>query len=171
MHAMIGRADASLGARSWDEALRWAVSVSSREKRPIGSLQAWGHGGWGDMRMGASHLDERQLEPRSELAPLLDELRSTLAGPASLIWLRCCSAFGHRGRTFASGLADRLGCRVAGHTFVIGFFQSGTHVLAPGEAPSWDPAEGVRFDSGRAVGALGSSPFAPSTVTCLHFDP
>ena len=68
-------------------------------------------------------------------------------------------------------LADRVGCRVAGHTHVIGFFQSGTHVLRPGETPSWSPTEGVRFDGSEAVGALGSSPFAPSTITCLHCDP
>src|SRR5690606_32670414 len=93
--------------------------------------------------------------------------RDSLAGPDALFWLRCCSAFGHTGRLFARAAADRLGCRVAGHTHIIGFFQSGTHSVAPGEEPGWDPREGVRFRDGSPAGALGSAPGAPNTISCL----
>jgi hypothetical protein len=122
------------------------------------------------MQIGATSLRSDALRTSDSLASSVDALRDALAGPDALVWLRCCSAFGHHGREFARRLADRLGCRVAGHTHIIGFFQSGTHSLAPGALPAWDLAEGVRFDAGKAIGALGSSPRAPNTITCLARD-
>ena len=169
-HRLLGGADAWCGVDSWDEALGWARDVATRRGRPIGSLQAWGHGGWGFMRLGQTRLDAAGLEPASALGTSLDALAGALAGPEALVWLRCCSAFGSEGRHFARMLADRLGCRVAGHTHVIGFFQSGTHSIAPGVDPSWDPTEGVIVREGQAASARGSSPFAPNTVTCMHLD-
>ena len=169
LHRVTARADAVLGARSWDEALRWAVRVSQeRGGTKIASLQAWGHGGWGFMTIGDGRLDASALEPEHALALALDALRAALAGPHALVWLRCCSAFGHHGRHFAAALARRLGCTVAGHTHVIGFLQSGLHVLAPGEEPAWDPREGVLERDGVPTCALGSSVRAPSTVTALR---
>jgi hypothetical protein len=169
LHGVARAADAVVGARSWDEALAWATEVSRARRRPVGSLQAWGHGGWGHMQLGESSLDRRALRREHALAARLDAFRAALA-PDALLWLRCCSAFGHDGRLFARELADRLGARVAGHSFVIGFFQSGTHALSPGAEPDWDPAEGVRFEGDKPAGALGSGPFAPSTITCLTSD-
>src|SRR5262249_37394608 len=91
------------------------------------------------------------------------------SGPEALVWFRCCSAFGYdAGCAFAADAADRLCARTAGHTHIIGFFQSGTHSVRPGAKSSWDPAEGVRWEGGRAAGALGSSAFAPNTITCLR---
>lgn len=119
------------------------------------------------MQLGKTRLDGDALRPNHELAPALDALRGCLAGPDALFWLRCCSAFGHTGRSFAQDLAARLGCKVAGHTHIIGFWQSGTHSLRPGEAPGWDPREGVRFQGRAATAALWSSVDAPNTLSCL----
>ncbi|AGP39838.1 hypothetical protein SCE1572_38310 [Sorangium cellulosum So0157-2] len=170
LHRMRGAADAWLAASSWAEALGWAARTARERGRKIASLQAWGHGGWGYMRLGASRLDEAALRPGSPLDAALDALRAELAGPDAVVWLRCCSAFGHTGQAFARALADRLGCRVAGHTYIIAFYQSGAHSLRPGEAPSWDPREGVRFSGGEPAGALWSSRAAPNTVSCLTSD-
>ena len=69
---------------------------------------------------------------------------------------------------FARALGDYLGARVAGHTFVIGYFQSGLHSLAPGMAPSWSPAEGLsRGTPAAPEAAFGSGPRLPNTVTCF----
>jgi Domain of unknown function (DUF4347) len=167
LHRIARAADASLAATSWDEAIAWAAGVARDRGRPIASLQIWGHGSWGAMRLGASALDGAALLRGHALAPRIDELRAHLEGPEAIVWLRCCSAFGHDGRRFAEDAADRLGCRVAGHTFVIGVFQSGTHSLRPGEKARWDDREGIRFDRGRPAGALMSAPGAPNTVSCL----
>lgn len=169
LHRLAFAADASLGAASWEEALSWAVRVSRENNRPIASLQIWGHGSWGAMRLGPSALDGAALLRRHALGPLLDDLRSRLEGPEAVFWLRCCSAFGHTGRRFAADAADRLGCRVAGHTYVIGFFQSGTHSLRPGETAAWDEREGVQLVRGQPAAALVSTPNAPNTVSCLAF--
>ncbi len=172
LHRVAGAADATFAARSWGEALDWATGTSERLGRPIGSLQAWGHGGWGFMRLGESRLDEAALREDHALADRLDALRARLEGPESLVWLRCCSAFGGDvGRRFAARAADRLGCRVGGHTYVIGVFQSGTHVVRPGEVPAWDRLEGLSLDArGEPIGARWSAPGEPSTISCLTLD-
>ena len=168
VHRLAFAADASLAATSWAEALEWAAAVSRERGRPIGSLQVWGHGGWGSMDIGATSLDRAALRPGHALAAPIDAFKAALAGPESILWLRCCSAFGHTtGQQFAEALAVRLGCRVAGHTFIIGVFQSGTHSLRPGGKATWDAAEGVRRHGGAAVAALTSAPGSPNTVSCL----
>ncbi len=171
MHRVSRAADASRGVESWAEAIAWAVRTADERGRPIGSLQAWGHGGWGYMLLGEGRLDERALAPDHALASLLDDLKRRLAGPDALVWLRCCSAFGQvAGLRFARRLADRLGCRVAGHTYVIGLFQSGTHSLRPGEEPRWDEREGTRYLGSRPQGAMMSLPGAPRTISCFALD-
>jgi hypothetical protein len=168
LHRLTRAADASLGATSWPEALAWAVAISRERGRPIASLQIWGHGGWGSMAIGATALDRAALRPGNALAGPLDAFKGALEGPESIFWLRCCSAFGHStGQQFAEALALRLGCRVAGHTHIIGVFQSGTHSLRPGEKAAWDAGEGVKKSGGQAISALTSTPDAPNTVSCL----
>jgi hypothetical protein len=168
MHRLLRAADATLGARSWDEALAWAASVAEMRGRPIGSIQFWGHGAWGSMLIGRSQIDRAALENNHPMTAGLDRLRRHLVGPEALFWLRCCSAFGgQRGRVFAEKLSSRLGCRAAGHTYVIGFWQSGTHSLKPGDSASWSPQEGLRGQRDRATSALTSSAKEPNTMTCL----
>jgi hypothetical protein len=168
MHRVVRHAHATTGASSWTQALSWATSIARERGRRIGELQIWGHGGWGYMGLGQSRLDLEALTKRSPLADSIDAFRAELSNDA-LFWVRCCSAFGAApGRAFAPALADRLSARVAGHTFIIGGFQSGAHSLSPGDLPTWDPEEGVeRLANGTAV-ARDSSLTAPNTLTCLR---
>ena len=81
------------------------------------------------------------------------------------MWFRTCETFGTRaGHDFAARIADYLGARVAGHTFVIGYRQSGLHALTPGMRPDWSVDEGVADGTSRA---RGSSFRAPRTITAL----
>jgi hypothetical protein len=122
------------------------------------------------MLLGATSLNEGSLAPEHALAPLVDGLRDALAGPDALVWLRCCSGFGAKaGASFARAMTRRLGCRVAGHTYIIGPFQSGTHSVRPGDEPSWDTTEGVVLDAaGNTLRAKWSGPLEPSTISCLR---
>ncbi len=102
--------------------------------------------------------------PIAEVAPLATQL-----APGALVWLRTCESFGaHAGHDFAMRLADTLGARVAGHTFVIGYRQSGLHALAPGQRAAWPADEGLADGSADApLRARGSSWRAPRTITAL----
>jgi hypothetical protein len=162
----LGGVDAWAGVSSWTEALTWATRMTDERGKPIRSLELWGHGGWGSMQMGPTRLDREALGRTHALAPALDAIAERLE-PSGLFWLRCCSAFGGRGRRFAEDLALRLRVRVAGHTYVIHALQSGLHKLDPGERADWDEREGVRFEDGIAKGALSSTFGAPRTVSCF----
>lgn len=160
----LGRIDAARGVASWEEALGWLAT----RPEPIREVQYWGHGSWGGARVGIELLDASALRPAHRLRPALEAVRAQLA-PEALVWFRTCKTFGARaGLDLAARLADFLGARVAGHTFVIGFHQSGLHGLAPGARADWSPDEGLREgtpDTPRR--ARGSRPWAPRTITCL----
>ena len=119
------------------------------------------------MAMGDGRLDA--LTMAGALAPELGALGRALA-PGALVWLRCCSAFGTRaGQDFGAKLADTLGARVAGHTYIIGIWQSGTHSVSPGATADWDHLEGVERDGrGAPLGAAMSTGRAPRTLHCLR---
>ena len=168
MHRLARHADATTGASSWEQALRWATSLARERRARIGELQIWGHGGWGHMGLGPSRLDREALAGEAPLAPALDAFRAVLSNDA-LFWVRCCSAFGApAGRAFAPALADRLSCRVAGHTFIIGGWQSGAHSLAPGDEPAWNPDEGIERREDAPPIPRTSSLTAPNTLSCLR---
>ena len=95
-------------------------------------------------------------------------MRERLA-PDPLIWFRTCETFGAKaGIDFAARLADFFGARVAGHTYIIGFSQSGLHGLAPGARADWSPEEGLAEGTPEApVRAKWSRPWRPRTVTAL----
>jgi hypothetical protein len=153
------------GVRSWEQALRFAIDASQETGLPIADVQVWGHGGWGFMDLGDTRLEKRTLQSLP-----LDELSRVMTEDA-LFWVRCCSAFGaRRGRVFAQELAERVGHRVAGHTYVIGVLQSGTHSLTPGAEPDWPIEEGVVMDEGQATRAKNSGPRQPRTIGCLRLD-
>ncbi len=160
----LGRLDGARGVASWDEALGWLGEA----REPIAEVQYWGHGNWGSARVGSDVLDARALRPLHPLRRRLDAVRERLL-PGALVWLRTCETFGAaRGIDFARRLSDHLGARVAGHTFIIGFHQSGLHGLTPGAVPDWSAAEGLAEgtpDEPRR--ARWSSPFGPRTITCL----
>lgn len=162
LYGALGRIDAWYGAGSWDEALKWLASY--RAPAPIAEVQFWGHGKWGQVLIGDTQLDAALPEPRrSQQSPLL-QVRERLVRGTGLWWFRTCSTFGTaRGQAFARAWASFLGCRVAGHTFLIGLHQSGLHSLGPGESPSWSVDEGVAGEV-----PLWSRPGAPNTITCFH---
>jgi hypothetical protein len=87
-----------------------------------------------------------------------------------LWWFRTCETFGALpGQRFATELADFLGARVAGHTYIIGHVQSGLHTLRPGERPTWSEDEGLREGSpDEPRRAHWSRLRAPNTITCLR---
>lgn len=161
------RLDGSRGVTSWEEGLSWLADHAL--EHPIAEVQFWGHGKWGEARVDGERLDERSLLKGHAHEPLLRRLRARLTDDA-LFWFRTCETFGaDKGHAFARAFTDFLGCDGAGHTFIIGPWQSGLHRLAPGETPHWSADEGIEAGSTAAPErALWSGPRAPNTITCLH---
>jgi hypothetical protein len=166
-----GRLDGSFGATSWDDAFDWLARYEPT--RAIAAIQYWGHGQWGRALVGDDVLDASALLPGHRLAPRIAAVRERLAGEGAdeaLFWLRTCEAFGaNAGHDFAMRLADRLGARVAGHTFIIGAVQSGLRGLRPGHVPDWSANEGIAEGTPeRPLRACGSAPWRPRTISCFH---
>jgi hypothetical protein len=164
MYRSLGRTDDIIGVESWSEAFAWLAARPD----PISEIQYWGHGNWGTARVGDDVLDATALVATHPSHRALESLRERLA-PDALLWFRTCETFGARaGVELAPRLADFLGARVAGHTHVIGFHQSGLHGLAPGMMPDWSPEEGLAEGTPDAPRrARSSRPWAPRTITCL----
>lgn len=160
----LGRLDAVKGVASWGEALSWLAE----QTEPIEELQYWGHGKWGRALVGDESLDASALAPSHALHAGMQALRAQLA-PRALVWFRTCETFGaHAGHDFAVRLSEWLGARVAGHTYIIGFHQSGLHGLEPGARPDWSADEAlVEGTPDAPVRAAWSSMFAPRTITAL----
>lgn len=164
----LGRLHASYGATSWEDALAWLCSVEPA--RAIDEIQFWGHGTWGRVWIGRDRLDVDALvdATHSRHADLV-ALRARLCGPSALLWFRSCSTFGREaGQRFATTWSRFFRCRVAGHTYVIGPWQSGLHSLAPDESPAWSVREGLPDDVDEPTHARWSGPFEPNTISCLH---
>jgi hypothetical protein len=166
LYRSMGYVDASFGARSFAEALDWAVRTA--KDRPIGELQYWGHGKWGSILIDRECLDRGALSQGHALRPKLEALRERLS-PGALFWFRTCETLGARaGQDFAAALGDFTGAAVAGHTYVIGYFQSGLHLLSPGAVPSWSPTEGLLAGTAEEPRtAHNSGPSEPNTITCF----
>lgn len=164
---LLRRLHAWHGASSWAEALAWAAQV--HPGREIAELQFWGHGKWGRAYIDRDPLDAAALIPGHPLHASLAAIRERLRGPEALWWFRTCESFGAApGQDFARRLTDFMGCRAAGHTYIIGVWQSGLHSLRPGETPTWSPLEGLKegpVDDPRA--ALWSRRREPNTIHCL----
>jgi hypothetical protein len=162
LYRALGRIDAVRGVDSWHEALAWIASHTE----PIHEIQYWGHGRWGYALVRDDMLDASSIQwrHRSALAAVRDHL-----APDALVWFRSCQVFGARaGHDFAQRLSDFLGARVAGHTYIIGYHQSGLHGIAPGTRPDWPADEGLLEgtpDEPRR--ARWSKPWSPRTITAL----
>lgn len=161
LYRALGRADATFGAANWTEALAWLASF--RSELLVSQIQYWGHGKWGRMMIGDHAFDARSLA-----LPVIPRIRERLTSNA-LVWIRTCETFGaDAGIDFAQRLAETLGVRVAGHTFIIGAIQSGLRALAPGKRPTWSRYEGLRAGTPAApLAAHGSSLCEVRTVHCL----
>jgi hypothetical protein len=168
LYRALGRLDAAHGAASWGEALEWLAAHEA--PAPIAEIQFWGHGRWGLARVGDEVLDARSLESGHPHRPALERIRQRLLpGAEGLWWFRTCETFGRAaGHDFARRWSDFLRCRTAGHTYVIGWWQSGLHSLLPGATPTWSPEEGLAPGREAPTIALPSRPGAPNTITCLH---
>ncbi len=168
LYRSLGRIDLFRGVSSWEEGLSFLADAAL--ERPVAEVQFWGHGKWGEARVAGDVLDERALSRESPLEPLLRRLRARLRAADGLFWFRTCETFGaEKGHSFARAFTDFLGCDAAGHTYIIGPWQSGLHRLAPGEKPGWSSGEGIAEGSAaKPTKALWSKRTAPNTITCLH---
>lgn len=166
LYRALGRIDAAHGARGFASAFEWLRS--HRPTQPIEEVQFWGHGKWGRLFVDREVLDRSVVSPNHRHHAAFQAVRERLM-PNALLWFRTCETLGAQlGRDFASALGDATGARVAGHTFEIGFFQSGLHLLRPGTTPHWPATEGLASGSAeQPERALPSTPDAPNTITCL----
>jgi hypothetical protein len=164
---LLRRLDMWQGARSWAEALGWLARAGG--DRPIAEVQFWGHGKWGKAFIDREPLGAEALVAGHPLRRDLEAIRERLSGPEALWWFRTCETFGALpGHDWARRLTDFLGCRAAGHTYIIGVWQSGLHSLAPGTAPTWSPQEGLKAGTSAAPQeAEWSRRRAPNTIHCL----
>ncbi len=167
LYSALGRLDASRGVDNWTDALKWLATVGG--DTPLREVQFWGHGKWGRLMIDGASFDVTSLERGSEHAGHVDRIASRLS-PSSLFWSRTCETFGaNSGQLFARSLADRLNCRVAGHTYIIGAIQSGLHSLNPGKSPGWRADEGLLSGTpATPKQAAWSMPDAPNTITFLQ---
>jgi len=165
----MGRIDACRGVESWDEAFAWIAE--HEPNRPIAEVQYWGHGRWGAPRAGTQVLRQQSLVRSNPLRTGLDRVaRRMLPGEHGLFWFRTCESFGARcGHDFAAAFADAIGCRAAGHTYIIALWQSGLHSLLPGDRPRWSADEGlVEGTADDPQRAAWSRARAPHTISFLH---
>lgn len=165
----LGRFHGYRGVDSWEEALEFLAEY--RPDAPLAEVQYWGHGKWGGARVREQNFDRYALDSDNPLHARLAAVRDRFIGDAQgLWWFRTCETLGARaGQRFSQELADFLGTRVAGHTYIIGHVQSGLHTIAPGQQPDWSAEEGLREGSADAPrSAHWSRLRAPNTITCLR---
>lgn len=162
----LGRLDAYQGVSSWEQALSWLNQYESHH--PIDEIQYWGHGKWGCAYVARDRLDASALVTGHPLHGHLRTLRARLS-PTSLFWWRTCETYGKSiGKRFAASWSDFLQCQSAGHTYVIGPWQSGLHGVEVGAQPDWDDDEGLPTHEKEPRQALFSKPWYPRTVHCLQ---
>ena len=162
------RFDAVCAAHDWAEALAFLTTFEAH--RAIGEIQFWGHGKWGEARIAQQILDISALEPDHVFFPALRTLAARMDAPSARFWFRTCETFGGaKGHAFAAAFSQFLGCQVAGHTYIIGPWQSGLHNLSPNEEPYWPEDEGIKEGTAHAPRkAFWSNPRRPHTITCFH---
>ncbi len=168
LYRAMGRFDGVFAARRWQPALDWLLDVS--RDRPIAEVQFWGHGKWGGAMVGCEAVSAAALKESHAFYPSLAGLRERMSGPDALWWFRTCETFGaDKGQRFARAWTRFFGCRAAGHTYIIGAWQSGLHLLHADAEPDWSNAEGLAAGNAAApLKALWSGPLQPNTVSCLR---
>lgn len=166
LYRKLGRLDATRDAGDWDEALDWLAGHGDEE---IDEIQFWGHGKWGGVMIDRVALDAAALEPGHRHHRQLCAIRERLS-PGALWWFRTCETFGAvAGQDFARRWTDFFGRRAAGHTYIIGYWQSGLHSLEPGARPGWPAFEGIEDGSpATPQKALWSRWWETNTINCLE---
>jgi hypothetical protein len=105
----------------------------------IHEVQYWGHGDIGAVCIGVKPKQDRLTVKSLETS--WSSMNKVMA-PDSLFWFRSCSTFRDtEGKEFAKSFSAALGCRVAGHTCIIGAFHGGLVFVDPGQNPSWKDGE------------------------------
>jgi hypothetical protein len=171
LYSALGRLDDWHGFSNWGAALAWLAE--HRGDEDIAEIQFWGHGKWGSARIDQEALDISVLDPSHEHHDKLLAIRERLRrhdGQRPLWWFRTCETFGAQcGHEFARAWAEFFDCRAAGHTYVIGPYQSGLHTIEPGELPRWSVNEGIiEGTAEQPRRARWSTRGEPNTITCLH---
>lgn len=171
LYSALGRLDDRHGFADWSSALRWLAEYPG--DAPIGEIQFWGHGKWGAAKIDGASLDIDALDPAHPEHDALRAIRERMRGADGelpLWWFRTCETFGADvGHAFARAWTEFFQCRAAGHTYVIGPYQSGLHSLAPGQRPYWSVDEGLcEGTAAEPKRALWSTRREPNTITCLH---
>lgn len=151
LHKLFGKLDDYHGATSWEDAFSWLETRPG----PLASVQYWGHGSPGTVWLANKRLDQTQFKRLV-----------TKMTPRSVLWFRTCSTFeGQQGYDISKYLTTTLNCVVAGHTRVIGVFQSGLHTRKPGEEPRWPLTEG---DVGNPTLVGMGLQWGNNTIFCLR---
>jgi hypothetical protein len=165
LYALLGRSDGARGVSTFEEGLGWLTAFRATE--PIAEVQFWGHGKWGRIFVDREPLDRTAFIEGHTHHRAMCALRDRLS-PGALVWFRTCETFGAvAGQDFAQAWTDFFGCRAAGHTFVIGYWQSGLHLLDSGQRPTWSSAEGLHEGTAaEPQRAALSWPGRPNTITC-----
>ena len=169
LYAGLGRLDAWQGFSDWGSALAWLATY--RSELPIAEIQFWGHGKWGCAMIDRTHLDVEALDPAHEHHDALAAIRARMAGaPDPHWWFRTCETFGaDAGHDFARAWTSYFNCRAAGHTYIIGPWQSGLHTLRPGQQPDWSVHEAlIEGTPAEPERAAWSTRRAPNTISFLH---
>lgn len=164
LYRTLGRFDAFHGVSSWSEGLDWLATHPE-----LSEVQYWGHGQRGMALVDRDLLDARALLPGHPLHARLEAVRDRMT-PDCAWWFRTCDTLGaSKGQGFARRWTDFFERPVAGHTFIIGLWQSGLHTLQPGALPHWSPLEGVRTGTAEAPGgSIWSAPGQPNTIHLLN---
>lgn len=162
--------DICKGVESWEEALDWMLSLDSTKK--ISMIQFWGHGSPGNVFINGDAINTNVLRSNHPLHLKFQALKKKLTDQ-SVIWFRSCTVFqGSKGSFFAKRWAQFFNCKIAGHTFVVGPWQSGLHTLVPDQEPYWPLDEGVAEEGKGWNGSASqmSGPFQTNTIFCLRGD-
>lgn len=170
LYKAIGRFDYVIGVSSWDEAFNWLANVGMTESKHLKEVQYWGHGSPGQLWIGTRKVSWTMFrdlqDENSDLSKFIGRLRED-----SLVWFRCCAVFhGAHGQRFAKYCVKHFGCDVAAHTYIIGWWQGGLHILSPGQEPMWDPKEGLTKKNGKPK-IKWSRFYSPNTISMMtsHF--
>src|SRR5690349_8599386 len=91
LYGSLGRIDACYGAADWDDALAWLGSYRAPE--PIAEVQFWGHGKFGEARIGQMCLDATLLDSTHHQHAALCSVKQRLIPGTGLWWFRTCSTF------------------------------------------------------------------------------
>lgn len=154
------------GFDNWQEAFEWILSVEPDRK--INSIQFWGHGSPGRVWINGDALSIRSLTEQSQHYIMLKKLKDRMAKD-SVIWFRSCNVFSaSEGRFFSIAFCQFMQTKIAGHTYIVGPWQSGLHTIKPGQRPSWDLSEGLKKTEDGKIKKLWSTPWEKNTVFCLN---